>query len=274
MLRSRILCILAGVLLCAFSASADLEDGGTGLWFPMGETLDYNIYWGVIPVGRSHVTTEWIAEDGRTLIAIRLRTKSNNFLSTLYPVDDFLEAIIDPETFLPVRFTKKLSEGRYRADETTTFDHKNLVATWKSNRSGKVKEFAIDPDTRDVVTFMYYMRRKQFEPDTVNKYRVMADEKVYDLIVNAQKVETVKLEHFGKTPCLRFEPEAKFGGLFVRKGRMWMWVSQDKRRIATKIAAQVPVASISLWLDHVGGPGDDFWVTKGAGGSVTNKVEK
>ena len=55
----------------------------------MGETLDYRIYWGVIPVGSSRVTTEWIEEDGRTLIAIRFRTKSNDVLSKIYPVDDF-----------------------------------------------------------------------------------------------------------------------------------------------------------------------------------------
>ena len=261
MLRLRILFILT-IILCAIAAPADMEDGSSGLWFPMGETLDYQINWGIIPVGSSRATTEWIAEDGRTLIAIRLRTKTNNFLSTMYPVDDFLEAIIDPETFLPVRFTKKLSEGRYRADETTTFDHKNLKATWTSRLNGKVEEYTIDPDTRDVVTFMYHMRRKQFEADSVNKYRVMADDKIYDLIVKAQKVEPVSLENFGKLPCMRFEPEAKFGGLFVRKGRMWMWVSQDPRRIATKISAKIPVASIALWLDEVGGPGDDFWVKK------------
>jgi hypothetical protein len=273
MLRSSLLFILT-IFLCAIAAPAGMEDGGSGLWFPMGETLNYRIYWGVVPVGNSRATTEWIAEDGRTLIAIRMRTKSNNVLSTLYPVDDFLEAIIDPETFLPVRFSKKLSEGRYRADETTTFDHKNLKATWTSRLNHKVEEYKIDADTRDVVSFMYYMRRKQFEPDTVNKYRVMADDKIYDLIVKAQEVDTIKLEHFGKLPCLRFEPEAKFGGLFVRKGRMWMWVSQDTRRIATKISAQVPVASITLWLDQVSGPGDDFWVTKGKKKSATSEVNK
>ena len=273
MSRLSILFILA-ILLCAIAAPADMEASGAGLWFPVGETLDYRICWGVIPVGSSHVTTEWIAEEGRSLIAIRFRTRSNNFLSTMYPVDDFLEAIIDPETFLPVRFTKKLSEGRYRADETTTFDHKNLKATWTSRLSDKVEEYTIDPDTRDIVTFMYYVRRKQFEPNTVNKYRVMADDKIYDLILKAQEVDTIKLDHFGKLPCMRFEPEAKFGGLFVRKGRMWMWVSQDSRRLATKVSAQVPVASITLWLDQVSGPGEDFWVGGGNKNSATSKVEK
>ena len=118
------------------------------------------------------------------------------------------------------------------------------------------------------------MRRKQFEPDTVTNYKVMADDKIYDLIVKAQDVEPISLDSYGKLPCLRFEPEAKFGGLFVRKGRMWMWVSVDSRRIATKISAEVPVGSITLCLDRVGGPGEDFWVTKGGKKNVTSKVER
>jgi hypothetical protein len=273
MLRLSLL-VITTLFFCAIAVSADMEAGGAGLWFPVGETLDYRIYWGVIPVGSSHVTTEWIQEDGRTLIAIRFRTRSNNVLSKMYPVDDTLEAIIDPETFLPTRFTKKLNEGRYRADETTCFDHKNLKATWTSRLNHKVEEYQIDPDTRDIVTFMYYMRRKQFEPDTVTKYRVMADDKIYDLIVKAQGMELVSLDHYGKLSCLRFEPEAKFGGLFVRKGRMWMWVSQDSRRIATKISARVPVGSITLWLDQVGGSGEDFWVMKGKKQSATSEVKQ
>ena len=262
------------MFLFAIATWASQEEGGAGLWFPMGETLDYQIYWGVIPVGSSHVTTEWTREDGRTLIAIRFRTKSNSVLSKMYPVDDFLEALIDPNTFLPVRFTKRLSEGRYRANEITTFDHKNLKAMWTSTLSRKVAEQKINPDTRDVITFMYYLRRKQFEPNTVTKYRVMADDKVYDLIVKTQDVEPVSLDNYGKVPCLRFEPEAKFGGLFVRKGRMWMWVSQDPRRIATKISAKVSVGSITLWLDQVGGSGEDFWITKDKKKSAPNNKEK
>ncbi len=249
------------LLLCGVGLSARAEDAPpTNLWFAVGETLTYRISWGVIPVATSLVTTEWAEENGKKVIVIRFRTRSNDFLSKLYPVNDFLEAVIDPVTFLPCRFTKKLSEGRYKTEEVTTFDHANKKAVWTKPAENKSKEIEIDADTRDLITFMYFMRSKRFEPLATTRYRVMADEKVYDLTVKTEGIESFRVGNFGWVPCLKCEPEAQFGGLFVRKGRMWMWVSQDQRQIATKISAKVPVASITLLLSEVGGPGDDTWV--------------
>lgn len=241
-------------------AAGRAETNSHRLWWPVGEQLTYNIYWGVIPVGYSHVTTGWLETNGEQRIFIRFRTRSNKVLAKLYPVDDRLEAIINPDTFLPDRFTKLLREGGYRCDEVTTFDYEKLMATWTSNLTKKKKEFPIDPDTRDIVTFLYYLRSKQFEPWSTNKYRVMADERLYDLWVESEEVESLRLGDYGQVPSLRFKPEAAFGGVFVRKGKMWIWVSRDERHLCTKIAARVPVASITLLLAEVGGPGEDFWI--------------
>lgn len=261
-MRSRLLAFLVLALTAAGAAGAEPAAAALPeMWFPVGERLIYSIYWGRIPVGNAVVTTEWVEEDGRTLLAIRCRTRTNNFLSRIYPVDDFLETLVEPASFLPVRFTKRLSEGRYRADQTTNFDFERLRASWRNNRSGKTNEFELARDTRDLVSFMYYMRKGGIAAGTNLQYRVMADEKIYDLFVTTEKTEPVKLDVYGKVWSLRLEPKAAFGGLFVRKGRMWMWVSEDPRRLATKIAAQVPVANVNLLLDRVEGPGDDFWVT-------------
>ncbi len=245
-------------LLCAAQAFA--ADDPNPLWFPVGEELIYRLYWGVVPVGYSTATTKWIVEDGRKLISIAFRSKSNDVLSKIWPVDDLHEAVVDPVTFLPVRFTKRLSEGRYRADEVTVFDHKRKVARWMSRKSGNRQDFPIESDTRDVISFMYFMRSKQIEPGTTSQYRVMADDKVYELHVKAaKKVEKFRVSDFGWVPCLELEPEAKFQGLFVRKGRMWLWVSRDRRRLLTKIAAKLPIASVKVLLAEVHGPGDDHW---------------
>ncbi|HOW96545.1 MAG TPA: DUF3108 domain-containing protein [Kiritimatiellia bacterium] len=235
-----------GLVVCARAAEPVPE-----LWFPVGEKLTYRIYWGMFKVGITTTATGWIEEDGRTRLAIRFRTRTNRILEKLYPVDDFLEAIIDPVTFLPVRFTKRLKEGRYRADETTVFDHARGVAHWRSNMTDKKKDFAIEPDTRDVISFMYFMRSRPLKiGDTVHA-RVMADEKLYDLYVNIRRRENLKLPEMGRRPSVKLEPEAAFNGLFVRKGKLWMWVSDDKDRFCTKLAAKVPVASVSLWLTKV-----------------------
>ncbi len=249
------------VVFLAFLAVPSLQaEPGSNLWFEVGEKLVYQVNWGFIPVGTSVVTTEWIEEDGRRLLSIRFETKTNHVVEKLYPVDDLVESIIDPDTFLPLRFIKRLNEGDYHCDEVTVFDYKTLKARWEAKTSGKVKEFDIEADTRDIISFMYFMRSSGFKPGDERSYRVMADEKLYDLSIKADKIETFSVGRFGKVPCVKLEPQAAFGGIFVRKGRMWMWVSDDPRQLCTKMAARVPVASVYIYLTEVHGPGDDFWV--------------
>lgn len=235
------------------------QDPPADFWFPVGETLRFDVYWGVVPVAHSTATTEWIDRDGRRLLSIQFRTKSNKFLSKIYPVDDFLESIIDPVTFLPLEFTKRLNEGRYHCDELTVFDHAGGMAYWRSNLSDKKKEFAIESDTRDLISFMYKMRAEALTVGQNHSFQVMADEKIYDLSVKALKEEKVKLERYGPVASLKLEPTAAFQGLFVRKGKMIMWVSQDERRLMTQAKVDVPVANVHIRLVAVEGPGDDFW---------------
>jgi hypothetical protein len=227
------------------------------LWFPIGEELVYDIYWGMIHVGQTRATTEWMEEDGRRLLLVRLRTRTNRVLSVLYPVDDYIESQIDPDGFIPVRFILKLSEGRHRKDEETLFDHANGEAHWKDHLSGKTAIFPIEKDTRDIPALMYYLRQRQLEPGASYDFQVMADEKVYSMSLDALEVEDVPLLKYGPVPSLRLEPKAKFSGVFVNKGRLWIWVSRDERRVATKISAEVPVARVHLYLREVLGPGSE-----------------
>jgi hypothetical protein len=236
--------------------------GLSNMHWQVGERLEYRLYWGLLPVGTATVTTEWIEENGRRLIAIRLRTFSNKVIEKIYPVDDAVESLIDPATFLPVRFTKNLSEGRHRYYEVTDFDHTLRVAHWQSKISGRRKELKIDVDTRDIPSFMYYMRVHKFATGTKEHFQVMADDKVYDLWVNTVLREKVKLPRFGAVPCLRLEPDAAFNGLFVRKGRIWVWISDDPRCLGIKMVASIPVANVRALLYSVEGPGDDFWTRK------------
>ena len=242
------------------------------LWFPVNEVFVYSIKWSFIHVGTSVVWSEWIEEKGRWLLALRLRTRSNRAISTLYPVNDYVESIIDPQTFLPLRFVKKMNEGSQRYDELTCFDHAKGVATWESFRTLKKHDFKIGPQTRDIPALLWWLRQEQFEPGKTREFEVMADEKTYKLTMQPEKWEKLSVGPYGRIRCLKIEPKAEFGGVFVRSGRMWGWVSEDARRIMPLIVATVPVGSISLQLDRVEGPGDDFWVQKAARGAA--KQEK
>jgi len=252
MLKRRFLLLSALFLLLPRGAAA------VEFKFPLGESLVYNIYWGKIPVGEARVHTDWANLDGRKLLSIRFRVLTGPVLSKIYPVNDIHECFIDPETFLPVRYVKKVNEGRYHADEVTDYDHaKGEAVMQRSGRESK-KVFSIKPDSRDVMSFMYFSRSLEFAPGTTNRYEVISDEKLYELEIQAQKTESVKIVDESRIRSIKLEPIAKFEGLFVRKGRMWMWVSDDNSRLMTKMKAEVPVASVHLLLAEVRSSGENM----------------
>ena len=145
------------------------------------------------------------------------------------------------------------------------------MAHWKHLVKNDAKDFAIEADTRDLLSFMYFMRSQKFEPNRTYIYRLMADEKLYDLYVNTKNHVQLNVSKFGVIQCLDIQPEAKFQGFFVRVGKLRVWISNDKRCLCVKATAKAPViGSIKLLLDKVEGPGDDSWI-KASGTQRDNK---
>lgn len=238
------------------------DDPPPELWFPVGEAIDYEVFWGIFMVGEGTATAEWLNQDGRRLLALSMTAKSNGLVENLYPVNEWMQTILDPATFLPLSFEKRTSEGKRRAHERTTFDHAAKKAHWVSYLKNKEKDIDIEADTRDLMGLMYWIRKDPIRAGQKRSYRVMADEKMYELDAEAEKVEKVALRNYGKVACIKMEPKGKFNGLFIRKGRMWIWLSDDARYTICRATASVPVASIKVMLKRVRGPGDDFWTQK------------
>ena len=231
--------------------------------FPIGEELVYSVSWNGIPVAHSKVTTSMDLFEGREVLALRVRTQTAAFFNHIFKVDDRIESLIDPKTFLPIQFTKNIKEGGYRCHEITRFDFEAKLAHYKHQTNGTKKEYAIDADTRDILSFMYFMRSELLEPESTLNYRVMSDEKIYDLILHTDEVEKIDLPGYEeKIPSLRMVPETMLDGLFVRKGKATLWVSRDPRRLLTFCKVKVPFGRARITLRDVNGPGDNFWIKK------------
>ena len=233
------------------------------LWFHVGEELVYSLYWGMLPIGETRVTTTWIDEEGQRRLQIRDRTRSSKLIATLYPVDDVVEAIVDPVPFRSIRFTKNLKEGRHRYHEVTTFDYDRMTAHWESKITKEQKDYAIAADTRDLLTFMYYTRSQDIAAGAGKTYGIVADDKVYNVTYAIECVEGVKLGDYGSVPSFKIKPQTGFQGLFVHTGQILLWVSRDARHLGTKVVGATPVGHVRAVLSEVNGPGDDFWIRRG-----------
>ena len=232
-------------------------------WFPIGEEVEYHVNWMGMTVGTGTARIGWFAdENGRRLVEIVVEAESNGLVEMLYPVKEMLRTVVDPYTFLPLTFEKDSHEGHHSRHDITEFDHAAGKARWHSLIKEKAGEFDIGPETRDLMSQMYWIRRDPLrEVGETRHYELATDNKPCEMFLTAQKTETVKLPRYGKVECLKVEPEGKFDGLFMRKGRMWVWLRVDERYTIAKMAASVPVADIKIVLEDVRGPGDDFWIT-------------
>ncbi|MBM4143322.1 MAG: DUF3108 domain-containing protein [Lentisphaerae bacterium] len=251
------LCLALCPALCT-GAPSGASAGETG--FPVGETLRYRLRWGLIPVGEGTLSTRWIERDGRRLVAIRATARTTAVVAAIYPVNDMIESIVDPETMLPLSCAQDLDQGWEREKDVVVFDHAAGKARWRCLLSGETMELDIAPDTRDALSLMYEMRRRGMAPGESASFRVLVDNKLYDLHVTAYDLEQVALPGYGTRPCLRVEPLAKFGQIFIRKGRMHFWFSSDRRRVCARIEGHIPLVSVNAVLTGVEGPGDDSWV--------------
>ncbi|MBN1268164.1 MAG: DUF3108 domain-containing protein [Kiritimatiellae bacterium] len=246
--------VLAAACLWAAPAMAAPDP-----WFPVGEEIVYRVYWGIIPVAKTRVTSAWEEVDGRRLIALRFRTRTNRFADRLYPVDDLIETWIDPASFKSVRQAKRMVRRKLLCDEVATFDYETLTAQWRSRCSGETHELALKPESRDLTTLMYYMRSQPFEPGTERVYSVVADGKLWDLTVRVAGIEGVALPAYGRVRSIRLEPEAAFQGVFDLSGRTRIWISDDPRRLCTRMTSRVAFANVRVVLCRVTGPGEDRW---------------
>jgi hypothetical protein len=178
-------------------------------------------------------------------------------------VNDSYESLVDAKTLRPLKFTKRLSEGHYKCHEITTFDFQKMTAHYEHLLNGEKKSYPIDNETRDILSFMYFMRAELLDENQETEYRVMADEKLYDLILKTEEIDKVSLPAYkDKVSCLKMIPEAKFDGLFVRKGKATLWVSRDPRRLLALAKIKVPFGKARVKLKRVSGPGSDFWITQ------------
>jgi hypothetical protein len=171
-----------------------------------------------------------------------------------------METVLDPETGLPLRHEAVINEGSRHKSHLTLFDHENGTATFHDRIGNTTNTVSIDGRTLDLLTFMYSARELDLASIGAMRHRLFVDGKVYPLEIRIMDVDRVGIPPYGDVESIMMEPVAEFDGLFLRQGRIFFWVSEKKRRMVTRIRAEIPVGSINIKLQEVAGPGNDFWI--------------
>lgn len=216
----------------------------------LGEKLTFRLRWGLVPVGWCTMHVRSVEEyKGRKVYRIIVKGWSNSFLSTFYKVRDHVETYMDVDGLFTWRFYKKQREGRYRSDEEMVYDQELNHAYYHSFRNGSRKDMKIPPKVQDALSAIYFFRTMPLKVGESVFIDVNADEKNYRLEIQVEKFRKKwKVHRFGVFDAFYVEPIAEFNGLVQRKGKVWVWISADRRRLPLFVKSKLPFGSVTATL--------------------------
>lgn len=212
------------------------------LSFGVGEELFFDINYGFINAGSAQMRVLDIVEwAGRPCYYIQTQAHSNSFFSSIFPVNDTVETIVDAVGLYSWHFEKRLREGSYASDRVYTFDQLNNLAFYENDTLPAPKF------VQDVLSSFYYVRTldlKIGETVTVDNF---SRGKHAPLEVKVLRKETVETKA-GEFDCIVVEPLLQAAGVFRHEGKLTVWLTDDKLKMPVQMKSKVLVGAISATL--------------------------
>ena len=174
---------------------------------------------------------------GKPAYKFEMSALSNDVLSKIFLVRDYMASWVDPTTFRSLRFEKHTVEGKRVRDDRIEFNYGEGIAS----RNGK--PIAITDPTFDSLSSVYYIRTLDLSNARPIELNVVS-RKLYTLRVEVQGRETIKTPA-GTFRTIRVEPKSSGEGGLIGKGKnLLIWVTDDERKVPVQIRSKLKVGTL------------------------------
>lgn len=234
---AHLLVLLAAFLLVPFNSIAGQK---------IPEKLVYSLSWTGIPVGRA---TQEISDlgDFRRIVST---ARSNDWLSTFFPVEDRTESLLEKDGTFPGRtrnFKMLFKEGRHVRDREISFNPAEKAALFFDRIKNEYVHIKLEPNTYDIYSSFYFIRHQPLEPGKSLYVNLLDSKKLHRIEIRALRRERVKVPA-GEFNTIVIEPMVRPEGVFEGKRGAYIWLTDDERRIPVKAQTKVTVGSVTAVL--------------------------
>lgn len=243
--------------MCAFLLATFCLSGAEEVDFPFqsGETLTYDLKWGLFPVGTATMEVNAHLDDNQTgQHRLTFSVRTNNFADAFYKVRTNITSVIDSPFQRSLRYEKSQSEGKTKREIEVEFDYDSRKAKYHESKR-LVSTIPIPEQVFDPLAIAYFFRLGELRPNSEMSLPTCDGRKFQDIKVRAGAVEKVRVPA-GTFQAIGTIPEMKnLSGVFKKspKGILRVWYSNDFRRIPVKISSKVVVGSFTARLTEAKG---------------------
>ena len=239
------------ILLLALSQVAH-ANGGEHFPFHVGEKLTYQIFWGPFIAGRATLEVAGIEEvDGRDCYHLIAEAKTSGLADFLFHVNSRSESWLDASELFTRRYRESRTEGKHSKATETRYDYATCAAFTTNFITGKLKNAPLNGPVQDMISSLYYVRTQPLALDADSSFYVNVGGTNYTVTACPDQRKTLWLRPLGDVPALRIEPKPTLTVVAANKGRMWVWVSDDERKLPLLVFTDMKIGSAKLILYKV-----------------------
>lgn len=240
------------LVLCPRYSGADAAPAAGVL--PSRETLHYQIEWRLIPAGKAQLVWSARPAAGDAGWQASLLVESAGLVSKLFPVQDKYTSLLRSD-LCALSSHLAAQEGRRRRETNITFDTHRQKASYlerdvtRNEVIGR-NEIDIPSCVHDVVGALYLLRTMRLEPGQSINVPISDGKKSVSARVEAQQREEVKTPA-GTYKTIRYEVFLFNDVLYRRSAHLYLWLSDDARKLPVQIRVrmQFAIGSITLQLE-------------------------
>jgi hypothetical protein len=210
-----------------------------------GEILTYDISWSDFVTAGTAVMEikEETPPNGTSVLRFTATTHSLGLVDKFYRVNDRLESVFDPAIMQSIKFSLNQRHGKKKRHRELVFDpaNKNVVA--KQNDDPPVT-VPVPDQVQDSLSSLYYLRtRDDFtvgEPITIQVHDSGKNWSVEVQTLGREKVKTPA----GEFATIKVRTFPKYEGVFMNKGEIFIWLTDDSRKVPVLMKSTISIGSI------------------------------
>jgi len=232
--------------------------------FKAGESLFYEvgfsklIFSGTIGELRMSVAKAQNA-DKPDLLEIKADVISKGFFPKLFgvKVNDRFSAVVNSIDLGLQTSSKLIEEGSVRREQKSVIDRESGRVTFterdlaNTNAEPKIKQADSPSWIQDMLSACYFVRTQKLNEGDVIPIPISDGGQIYNIEVVVGKREAVKVDA-GKFKTIKLNAKIFDGRYVKRSGEMFLWMSDDVKRIPVRAKIKTGGATVTVDLKRIG----------------------
>jgi hypothetical protein len=214
-----------------------------------GETLVYDVSWSNI-VAAGTVVMEVQDDklpDGKDVFKFVVIGRSSGVVGKFFKVYDAVQSIFDPRDMQSLAYNIEENYGKKKKRRALIFDHAHKTVVSRVN-DDPPETLVVPEHVQDALSSFYYLRAvENYKTDKTIVFDVYDSGKIWTVEVYTMGREIVKTPA-GEFSTVKIRTYPKYQGVFMNKGEVFIWLTDDSRKVPVLMKSKLTVGSFVFTL--------------------------